>query len=167
MLFRSDPDGAHRFQHLRGGLGWSGPWAVRDTLLTYRLEAAAQWSSVQLPRVERFVLGHFPYLRGYAPGEVDGDRGAGFTFEVVRQGDARTGLAPLRPFVFVSAGRVANVRGTAGSAPAWSLASLGVGLRARMGASVGVETWVAVPLRSGPQSRKGDLAAFFSVSVPF
>lgn len=162
----NDPDGVRRFGHVRGGLGWSGPWRLGDAVMTYRLEAAAQWTSQPLPRVERFVLGHFPYLRGYGASEVDGDRGAGFTAELVRQGDARSGLSPVRPFVFVSAGRVASVQRVATPSVAWSLASLGLGLRAQLDRHVAVETWVATPLRDGPQSRKGHPALFLSVNMP-
>jgi hemolysin activation/secretion protein len=160
----STDDGDRDFHHLRAGLGWAGPWRSGDSVLTYRLEAAAQWTGRQLPRVEKFVLGHFPYLRGYAPAEVDGDKGAGFTLELVRQGDVRNGLAAVKPFGFVSGGRVSSA-GPA-TARSWSLASVGVGLRTTLGERVGFEAWGAVPLRDGPQSRRGDMAVFLSLSVP-
>lgn len=157
-------DGDADFQHLRAGVGWAGPWRAGDSVLTYRFEAAAQWTKNRLPRVEKFVLGHYPYLRGYAPGEVDGDRGAGFTLELTRQGDVRDGLSSLKPFVFLAGGRVASV--STSTSPSWSLASVGVGLRATLGGRLGVEAWGATPLRDGPQSRRGQTAFFVSLSVP-
>lgn len=158
-------DGESRFTHLRGGLGLSGPWTLGGTTFTYRLEAAGQWTRDALPRAEKSYLGHYPYLRGYAPAEVEGDRGAGFTFEVVRRGSARDGLAAVTPFGFVSAGRVTSVSSRAAAAPDWTLASVGLGVRAPIGAQVGVEAWVAVPLRDGARSERGDPAFYLSIGT--
>ncbi|MDP3519165.1 MAG: ShlB/FhaC/HecB family hemolysin secretion/activation protein [Hydrogenophaga sp.] len=157
-------DGERHFQHLRAGLGLAGPWRLGSSVMTYRLEGAAQWAARSLPRVERFVLGHFPYLRGYAPAEVDGDRGVGFTLELVRQGDLRGGLARVKPFVFVAGGTVSSLRPQ--GVASWSLASVGAGLRTTLGERVGIEAWAAVPLRDGPQSQRGKAALFVALSTP-
>lgn len=157
-------DGDRFVRHLRGGLGLSGPWTLGEHTLTYRLEGALQWTPKALPRVEKMLLGHYPYLRGYAPAEATGDRGAAFTFELVHRGRVADGLSAWQPFAFVSAGRVSTVGSTA---DAQTLASSGLGLRAPLGDRLQLEAWAAVPLRKGPLSARGKPAGYLSLTLPW
>jgi len=158
-------DGKRQFAHLRAGYGISSPWTLNDTALTHRLEGALQWSDDPLPAVEKTTLGHYPYLRGYAPAEVAGDRGLGATFEVVRRGSVSQGMTPVVPFGFVSGGRVQSVALPGQQAQEWTLASVGLGVRGVSSGGLSAESWVAVPLRDGPLSRKGRAAFFLSVGT--
>lgn len=158
-------DGERQFAHVRAGYGLSGPWTLGDTALTYRFEGALQWSPHALPAVEKTVLGHYPYLRGYAPAEVAGDRGLGATYELVHRGSISQGMTPVVPFGFVSAGRVNSVAFGGQQARGWTLASVGLGLRGVSSGGLSAETWVAVPLRDGPLSRKGKAAFFMTVGI--
>lgn len=158
-------DGERHFAHVRAAHGLSGPWTLGDTALTYRLEGALQWSPYALPAVEKTTLGHYPYLRGYAPAEVAGDRGLGATYEVVRRGSISQGMTSVAPFGFVSAGRVNSVAFGGQQARGWTLASVGLGLRGVSSGGLSAETWVAVPLRNGPLSRKGKAAFFMTVGT--
>jgi hemolysin activation/secretion protein len=158
-------DGERRFVHARAGYGLSGPWTLGDTALTHRLEGALQWTPHALPAVEKTTLGHYPYLRGYAPAEVAGDRGVGATYEVVRRGSISQGMTAVVPFGFVSAGRVGSVAWAGQQARGWTLASVGLGLRGASPGGVSAETWVAVPLRDGPLSHKGKAAFFMTVGT--
>lgn len=159
------PDGERHFAHVRAAYGLSGPWTLGDTALTYRLEGALQWSPHALPAVEKTTLGHYPYLRGYAPAEVAGDRGLGAIYEVVRRGSISQGMTPVVPFGFVSAGRVNSVAHGGQQAQGWTLASLGLGLRGVSSGGLSAEAWVAVPLRNGPLSRKGKTAFFMTIGT--
>lgn len=158
-------DGERQFAHVRAGYGLSGPWMLGDTALTQRLEGALQWSPHALPAVEKTALGHYPYLRGYAPAEAAGDRGLGATYEVVRRGSISQGMTSVAPFGFVSAGRVNSVAFGGQQAKGWTLASVGLGLRGVSSGGLSAETWVAVPLRDGPLSRKGKAAFFMTVGT--
>jgi hemolysin activation/secretion protein len=158
-------DGERQFAHVRAGYGLSGLWTLGDTALTYRFEGALQWSPHALPAVEKTALGHYPYLRGYAPAEVAGDRGLGATYEVVRRGSISQGMTAVVPFGFVSAGRVNSVTHGGQQARGWTLASVGLGLRGVSSGGLSAETWVAVPLRDGPLSRKGKAAFFMTVGT--
>lgn len=149
------PDGDAHYAHLRAAYGVSGPWSSAAAAYTYRAEAAAQWTSQALPRVERVQLGHYPFLRGYAPGEVEGDHGAAFTLEVVRRARAPDGVSPWGLFGFLAAGHVGAEPQVGRLTPAWTLASTGLGLRYRAAARWSGEAWVAVPLREGPLSGRG------------
>jgi hemolysin activation/secretion protein len=122
----SAPDGERHFAHVRAAYGLSGPWTLGDNALTYRLEGALQWSPHALPAVEKTTLGHFPYLRGYAPAEVAGDRGLGATCEVVRRGSISQGMKPVVPFGFASVGQVS-------SDGRWHLWAWGCGASAQVG----------------------------------
>jgi hemolysin activation/secretion protein len=155
-------DGERHFAHFRAAYGLSGPWTLGDTALTQRLEGALQWSSHALPAVEKTTLGHYPYLRGYAPAEVAGDRGLGATWEVVRRGSISRGMTPVVPFGFVSAGHVHSVAHAGRQTQGWTLASVGLGLRGVRPGGLSAETWLAVPLRDGPLSRKGKVAFFMT-----
>ena len=158
-------DGAKHFAHMRAGLGMAGPWSAGETALTYRFESALQWTPDALPMVEKFALGHYPFLRGYAPAEVAGDRGIAATLEVARHGSVREGISAIKPFAFVAAGRVSSVAtGVAPAFNAWTLASAGIGVRLPID-RLNLETWIASPLRKGPLSDRGAAAFYLSLGT--
>ncbi|MFP8777311.1 ShlB/FhaC/HecB family hemolysin secretion/activation protein [Hydrogenophaga sp. RWCD_12] len=158
-------DGRSRFVHARAGLGTSGHWTLGRSLMSYRFESLGQWTSQSLPSVEKFSLGHYPFLRGYAPAEVAGDRGAAFTFELAHHGSHDGGTNRLSPFVFVSAGRASTVATAFAASSARTLASTGVGLRGNPVDRIGVEAWCAWPLRDGPLSEKRDPAFYLQIGT--
>jgi hemolysin activation/secretion protein len=161
-------DGERRFQHLRFGAGASGPWQWGQSLMTYRVESTAQWSPRALPAVEKVFLGHHPFLRGYAPAEVSGDRGMAAMLQVGRHGHVEHGRSDLQPFGFVSLGHVSSVRiGSGTQATSWTLAAAGAGLRIPLMGKLGTESWLAVPLKSGPLSQRGKVAGYVSVTLPW
>lgn len=153
-------DGEKRFSHLRASFGISGPWNIANSILTYRFESAMQWSSHSLPSVEKIALGHYPFLRGYAPSEAMGDKGAAGTFEIVYRGSALTGLSLFKPFIFISAGSVSSVDYNNAKPDSWTLASSGIGLRVPFGSAFYLESWAALPLRDGPIAQNGDEAYY-------
>jgi hemolysin activation/secretion protein len=156
-------DGKQHFWHLRAGAGVSGPWKLGDSVMGYRLEAASQWTTHAVPSIERFFLGHYPYLRGYVPGEVSGDRGLAFTSELTRRGSISAGLNAWVPFAFLAGGHVQTLALAGGTGSSWTLASAGAGLRTPLGERASMEFWTAVPLKDGPVSRSGDWAAYLSL----
>lgn len=159
-------DGDERFAHLRGGFGLSGPFTAMDSAMSYRIEGAWQWTQQPLPRVEKTTLGHYPYLRGYAPAEAVGDRGAAFTAELVRHGSVTEGLSSVRPFVFVSGGRVTSKASHVLNSPGWTLASLGVGVRVPIDRWL-LESWVASALKDGPLTQRANASAYLSLTMPW
>jgi hemolysin activation/secretion protein len=158
-------DGRSRFMHLRAGLGTSGNWTLGRSLMSYRFEALGQWTSHSLPSVEKFALGHYPFLRGYAPAEVVGDRGAAFTFELAHHGSHEGGTQRISPFAFVAAGRASTVGTAAVSASGRTLASTGIGLRGNPLDRLSTEVWCAWPLRAGPLSKKRDPAFYVQLGT--
>jgi hemolysin activation/secretion protein len=158
-------DGRSRFVHLRAGLGTSGNWSLGRSLMSYRVEALGQWTSGSLPSVEKFALGHHPFLRGYAPAEVVGDRGAAFTFELAHHGSHDGGTHRISPFAFVAAGRASTVGTATVAASGRTLASTGIGLRGHPLDRLSTEIWCAWPLRAGPLSKKHDPAIYVQVGT--
>lgn len=158
-------DGRSHFVHARAGLGTSGHWSLGRSLMSYRFESLGQWTTQALPSVEKFGLGHYPFLRGYAPSEVVGDRGAAFTFELAHHGSHDGSLNRISPFVFVSAGRASTVATAFTAGSARTLASTGIGLRGNPVDRVGMEAWAAWPLRDGPLSEKRDPAFYLQIGT--
>lgn len=158
-------DGRSRFVHARAGLGASGHWSLGRSLMSYRFEALGQWTADSLPSVEKFGLGHYPFLRGYAPAEAVGDRGGAFTFELAHHGSHDNGINRVSPFVFVAGGRAASVGTAFTASDGRTLASTGIGLRGNPAERVGMEVWCAWPLRDGPLSKKNDPAFYLQVGT--
>lgn len=156
-------DGDAEFTHIRASIGVAGPFTVGDTTLGYRLEGAMQWSPDALPAVEGFYLGHYPFLRGYAQSEVQDDNGVAGVFEVSRQANAAKGITGTRPFAFIAAGHVASNSSTTPDT-SWTLASTGIGIRTPLGNNISLESWVAMPLRDGPLSEKGDPLFYLQIA---
>jgi hemolysin activation/secretion protein len=155
-------DGAKRFLHVRGAFGSVAalPFVSQHTYL--RFEASGQWAPDSLPLVERFGLGFQPYLRGYAPYEVEGDRGIGTAVELSYLTPAkRWGLRELMPFVFLDAGAVGSVAPAVGEPAARQIASTGAGVRLALASGFSAATFVGVPLVDGPLSEQGSPAVYF------
>jgi len=127
--------------------------------LTLAAAVRAQYSRDPLLSFEQYSAGNYTIGRGYDPGTLLADRGAGLRAEL-RYGS----LVPPAPrklawqaFAFFDAARV----GEAGKIPVLvggrSLASAGAGLRAALGDGARLEAMLAVPLdRAGLQARRGD-----------
>lgn len=121
-----------------------------DPLLTFSLETAAQVASAPLPAFEEFAGGSFSIGRGYDPGAVLGDDGAGATFEV-RYGS----LAPktidamaVQPYAFTDVVFTSNQDPSRNGTNPDQLWSVGGGLRAALGSRLQADAFVAVPLET-------------------
>ncbi len=151
-------DGSKTFAHFRSSIGTSqsiGP----STYL--RAELKSQLTFESLPEVEKISLGHQPYLRGYAPSETEGDNGIAATFQLEHVLDINedNGFS-IRPIAFADVGYVSN-RTPGQLLPAsQTLASVGLGANISFQNGFGFRTWLAMPLRDGPQSDSGDLAVY-------
>jgi hemolysin activation/secretion protein len=127
--------------------------------LTLGLGVSAQSSGEALLTFEEYSAGNYTIGRGYDPGTLLGDRGAGVQAEL-RYGSLvpRTvrSLA-LEPFVFLDAARVWNADRIFPVPGPHSLASVGGGLRALFGEAARLEAVIAVPLkRAGIDNERPD-----------
>ncbi|WP_169731708.1 ShlB/FhaC/HecB family hemolysin secretion/activation protein [Sphingomonas jaspsi] len=159
-------DGPRRFAHLRGDFGIVRVIS-RDSNITIRFDARAQLSGTTLPEVERFALGHAPFLRGYAPAEVEGDSGVSGTLEISRSFERQSAksITSLAPFAFFSAGAawLDQPRPTLGERRARRIASIGAGTDLRWGPWQ-LSGWGAIPLAAGPRTKAGNVAAYLALT---
>lgn len=135
--------------------------------LTFSVSPRFQYSSSQLLSFEQFSLGNYTIGRGFDPGSVLGDSGAGSSFEV-RLGKITPktpDVVALQPFAFLDAAWAwAEGRGVSNS-PA-HVYSAGGGMRARWGNHVDANLLVAAPLnRAGSQTSRGDVRVLFTVTA--
>jgi hemolysin activation/secretion protein len=158
-------DGDRQFAHARAALGWIGPLTGVSDRTFLRAEVHAQWTGDSLPQVEKFTVGHWPYLRGYVPVEALGDRGYAGTVEIShvidREGQLHRSVAP---FVFLDLGEVRDVERTPGHDPGTSLLSTGVGAVAALHRSISASAWIAVPLEDGTVTETGDVGFYVSLT---
>lgn len=129
------------------------------------LAASGQWSADPLLASEEFTVGGSPFGRGYAYGEIGGDRGAAVLLEL--RAGFRPTLAPLsfvQGYTFFDAGRVENFH----APKAQQLSSAGVGARVRLADRLELRIETAKPLSRVP-FEKSDKAwrTFFGASVSF
>jgi hemolysin activation/secretion protein len=158
-------DGVKRFVHVRGAFGSVAALSFISPRTYLRLEASGQWAGDRLPRVERFGLGFQPHLRGYAPFEVEGDRGVGAALEVSYLTPARRiGLREFMPFVFLDAGAVESASSTLDGPGSRQLVSTGAGLRVGMLRGISAATFVGIPLKDGPLSQQGSPAVYLRLT---
>lgn len=159
-------DGPRHFAHLRADLGIVRVVSA-DSNTTLRFDARSQLSGTTLPEVERFVLGHAPFLRGYAPAEVEGDSGLSGTLEISRSFEwARSrSITSLAPFLFASAGaaRLNRPRPALGERRTRQIASIGAGADLHWDRWQ-LSGWTAIPLGAGPRTKAGSPAAYFSLT---
>ncbi|MFN3452990.1 MAG: ShlB/FhaC/HecB family hemolysin secretion/activation protein, partial [Sphingorhabdus sp.] len=152
------PDGAAQFAHIRSEMGIAVPLG-KSKATSLRVEWRGQWTSTRLPAVERFVLGHAPFLRGYAPAEVEGDRGWSATVEVNHSVEvADKTLFNVVPLVFASVGQTDIIRPLVTEYGDETVASAGAGIELYFAQQIRVAGWAALPLFDGPQSRAGSPA---------
>ena len=132
----------------------------------FTLSPRAQFSSDPLLAYEEFSAGNYTVGRGYDPGTIVGDSGAGFQAEL-RYGSpfptSMTGFA-VQPYAFFDAAWVwNNDDGLSGSQ---SLYSAGAGVRASYGDRARIDAVLAVPLkRAGFQTERGDVRFLISLTT--
>lgn len=157
------PDGSATFGHIRSEMGLAVPIGKTEAT-SLRVEWRGQWTSTRLPEVERFVLGHAPFLRGYAPAEAEGDRGWSATVEINHSIEIQDKtLLNVVPLAFASVGRTDIIRPRAFEYSNLSVSSVGAGLELHFSRQIRVAGWAAIPLRDGPQSRSGNPAFHIGV----
>jgi hemolysin activation/secretion protein len=115
--------------------------------LTFAVAPRVQLSDDPLLSYEEFSAGNYTVGRGYDPGTLVGDTGAGFSAEI-RYGDPNPPAIDafaFQPYAFFDAAWVWNERdGLSGSE---SLYSAGAGLRAAYGDRFRIDATLAVPLK--------------------
>ncbi len=126
-----------------------------------------QYSPSQLLSFEQFSLGNYTIGRGYDPGIVLGDKGAGASFEL-RVGKIRPKTpksVSLQPYGFYDAAWAWS-NGTPIAANRQRVFSIGGGLRARWGDRMDANLVVAAPLRiAGSQTARGDVRMLFTLTA--
>lgn len=159
------PDGAKTFGHVRSEIGLSVP-LDKHQLTSLRVEFRGQWASSRLPEVERIALGHAPFMRGYAPAEVIGDRGYGATTEVLHSiSTGGTFVTEIAPFAFAALGHTDIIKPRLSERTQNTVASVGIGSSFTLKSGLRLSGWAALPLRDGPQSRSGNPAFHASLTV--
>lgn len=126
-------------------------------MLSVAVMPRLQYAFDPLFSFEEYSAGNYTIGRGYDPGTIIGDSGAGFQVE------ARAGrLSPFgadfvfQPFVFVDAAWVWN-KNVSGSMDPQRLTSVGGGVRAAFANRFRLDVSLAVPTRrAGFQTEKGD-----------
>lgn len=116
----------------------------------------AQVASSSLLSFEEFSAGNYTVGRGYDPGTIIGDSGAGFQFELrgPRVTPLRNAKLVTQPYVFADAAWVWNHR-VPGDPQ--RLVSLGGGIRADLSNRFRLDAALAVPLeRAGAQAKRGN-----------
>lgn len=159
-------DGPRSFAHLRGEFGMVRVIS-RDSNSTIRFDGRAQISATTLPEVERFSMGHAPFLRSYAPAEVEGDSGISGTIEFSRAFEnLHSGrIESIAPFAFLSGGVawLEKPRQVFNERRSWQIASAGIGADLRFGGWQ-MSSWIAFPFSDGPRTAAGDPAFYFSIT---
>ncbi|KPF73196.1 hypothetical protein IP88_09715 [alpha proteobacterium AAP81b] len=135
---------------------------------------ARAWTLALLPRgqiasaavlaFEQFSAGNFTVGRGYEPGALTGQSGAGFQAEL-RLDSLSLSMKhriAVQPFAFIDSDWVWNR--AANDSPR-QLASVGGGARLGVSDRLRVDFALAVPLRDAGQTRAGDVRALLSVTA--
>lgn len=136
--------------------------------ITFALGTRAQYSRDPLLSFEEYSAGNYTVGRGYDPGTLLGDRGAGFQAElrfgsiIPRAVDA---LA-VQPYAFLDHARVSNEDIQNSADVRQSLTSVGGGVRAVYGNRGQLDVVLAVPLdRAGLQAERGDVRVLVSLTT--
>lgn len=133
--------------------------------VTIALSPRLQWSSDTLLNFEQYSLGNYTIGRGFDPGTVLGDKGAGTSVEL-RLGKI-TPKGPndvaIQPYGFLDAAWAWNNDGGLTSDPR-RVYSAGGGVRGRWGNHLDADLTVAAPLkRAGFQTTRGDVRVLFTI----
>lgn len=144
-----------------------------DTSVTYRptpefgftARSRFQWSPDALLGYEQYSGGNFTVGRGYDPGAIIGDEGAGFQLEAFYGSlipDTPEGIA-VQPFAFVDYATV-SVNNIADDAD--SITSVGGGVRMAIGRQALFDLFAAVPLkRPDLAASRGDVRILGTLTV--
>lgn len=131
----------------------------------FSLAPRAQYGFDRLLSFEQFSGGNYTVGRGYEPGTLIGDSGAGFSAELkVNQWAPFKGReVALQPFVFVDSAWT-WVKGAAGQPD--NLTSVGGGVRASLFNRARLDMTLAVPTKAaGFQARRGDVRFLVSLTT--
>lgn len=138
--------------------------------IAFTLSPRVQYTRSPLLSYEEYSAGNYTIGRGYDPGTIVGDRGAGFQAEI-RVGrltpKARNDIS-LQPYAFFDAAWVWNIRSPQIPPPPSpdKLYSAGVGLRAAYGDRARLDVTLANPLRrAGLQTERGDARLLVSLTT--
>ena len=136
--------------------------------ITFALGTRAQYSGDALLSFEEYSAGNYTVGRGYDPGTLLGDRGAGFQAEV-RFGSIiprATDAVAVQPYAFLDHATVRNEDIQNSADARQSLTSAGGGVRAVYGDRGQLDVVVAVPLeRAGLQTERGDVRVLVSLTT--
>lgn len=134
---------------------------------TLSLAPRAQISDSALLGFEQFSAGNYTIGRGFDPGTIQGDDGAGFSLEMRygRLTPASSRDLALQPYVFYDSAW-SWTKGPTTGPDHFHLHSIGGGLRTQWGGHGRADLTVAVPLdRAGFQTQTGDVRVLFSLST--
>ncbi|MDO6414612.1 ShlB/FhaC/HecB family hemolysin secretion/activation protein [Sphingomonas sp. BIUV-7] len=134
-------------------------------LLSASIAPRVQYAFDPLLSFEEFSAGTYTIGRGYDPGTIIGDTGAGFSAELRINRvvpSTRTNLV-MQPFLFIDSAWVWN-RGATGDPQ--KLTSVGGGVRTSFASKVRLDLTAAVPTkRAGFQTRRGDTRILMSLTT--
>jgi hemolysin activation/secretion protein len=136
--------------------------------ITFALGTRAQHSGDALLSFEEYSAGNYTVGRGYDPGTLLGDRGAGFQAEV-RFGSIiprAIDAVAVQPYAFLDHATVRNEDIQNSADTRQSLTSAGGGVRAVYGDRGQLDVVIAVPLqRAGLQAERGDFRVLVSLTT--
>jgi hemolysin activation/secretion protein len=142
---------------------------IKGVLLS--LSPRFQWSSDALFAFESFAAGNYTVGRGYEPGSLSGDRGAGFQAEI-RSNAFRLNLTSqigFQPYLFTDFAWAWNKRNS--STPANTrnparLSSVGGGVRVSFANHAQLDLTLAAPTRTLPgETRRRDVRLLASLTT--
>lgn len=158
-------DGDEDFWHLRAGAGYQQPVSWFGENSSFRAEFWGQYTPGRLPGIEEFYLGGIDDERGFAFAEVQGDSGISAAFQAGRDFfPSSQNLRRVRPFGFVDVGYIENNDPSASETDDEFLTSVGVGVDLEFERGFYVQSYVAVPTTSGPDTDSGDPAFYLALS---
>jgi hemolysin activation/secretion protein len=136
--------------------------------LAFALGVQGQVARKPLLSFEEYSAGNYTVGRGYDPGTLLGDSGAGFQAEI-RYGSlvpAAPGKVAVQPYAFLDAASVSNEDRLLAVTERQSLSSAGGGVRVAWGDRARLDVALAVPLeRAGLQTRRGDPRLLVSLTT--
>jgi hemolysin activation/secretion protein len=136
--------------------------------LSLALAGQGQYAFAPLVAGEVIAFGSLPIGRGYDPGAITGDHGAGGSAELRWDEPlSEWAIQTLEPYVFYDVARVWNIRSDEGASQ--QLASGGVGMRFYLPRNITAGVELAHTLEPVPGSDNGKRVSklFFSASVRF
>lgn len=158
-------DGETHFAYLRAGFGYERPVSWFGPESSFRFDLWGQVTNDRLPGVEEFHIGGREEERGYLFAEATGDSGFSASIEVSRDLVPQSAvLRRLRPFGFVDFGAVRNNAPSPTERSEEKFASVGIGIDAEFASGIFVRSYLAAPLRDGPDTDAGDPALYLSLT---